>query len=511
MLAQGGNNEGVVGIIPRPDPGICLLIGRIFDDSGWQENSIIYEGVEWCVDEGARVINMSLGSLEKFNVAEQLYQAVWNEGVLVVAAAGNEGTGDKSYPASYENVVSVGAIDDQNQRAPFSQYNDKVDVVAPGKRVFSTSTLESLVLRTAQGGDSYVALFLQYSPKLNTTLTNDNGNDNDDKNDDYSLVLVDCGIGGDSECQDADGKACLIERDEVISFVDKAESCQNGGGALAIIYNNVSGDFAGTLGRIRPNLHIPVVSLAREDGLLLKARLLESTETTTTTTTTLSMTTLPYGYETLDGTSMAVPHVAGIAAKIWAARPSCTNAQIRESLLSSAKHLGEGGEGSRNDEYGNGIVQAIDAYQYLLANFEEPCGDLVAPTPAPSMSGGGNDNDGNDDNDGVGDRSEGSEGEDGNDEGCRASFARCDSNADCCSNLCRLVISSDGSDEVYGVCRSVAKTTSRYKLANDRGGAAGRRGTGGRRLEQQQQQQPPPPPNKRRRRIRGGHNETPTS
>jgi serine protease len=66
------------------------------------------------------------------------------------------------------------------------------------------------------------------------------------------------------------------------------------------------------------------------------------------------------GYELLDGTSMASPHVAGAAAKIWAARPQCTNKQVREALEKTATDLGAPG---RDDLFGHGLVQVKSAYQ----------------------------------------------------------------------------------------------------------------------------------------------------
>jgi serine protease len=65
------------------------------------------------------------------------------------------------------------------------------------------------------------------------------------------------------------------------------------------------------------------------------------------------------GYESFDGTSMASPHVAGAAAKIWAARPQCTNKQVREALEKTAKDLGATG---RDNKFGHGMVQVKSAY-----------------------------------------------------------------------------------------------------------------------------------------------------
>ena len=77
--------------------------------------------------------------------------------------------------------------------------------------------------------------------------------------------------------------------------------------------------------------------------------------------------TIPGGYATWSGTSMATPHVAGVAALVWSHFPECTNNHIREALIQSATDRGSPG---CDDEFGFGIVNAEAAYDYLLAN---PC------------------------------------------------------------------------------------------------------------------------------------------
>mgnify|MGYP001091549797 CR=1 FL=1 len=70
------------------------------------------------------------------------------------------------------------------------------------------------------------------------------------------------------------------------------------------------------------------------------------------------------GYEAWDGTSMAAPHVSGVAALVWSANPAWTNVQIREALIATARDLGDPG---RDIHYGYGLVQAYDAWKLLTA------------------------------------------------------------------------------------------------------------------------------------------------
>jgi serine protease len=214
IVAQGGNDEGIVGVIPS-NKGMCLLISRVFSDAGGgQATSEINKGVEWCAANGARVITMSLTTTSASIAQQELIQnLVLNNNILVVAAAGNLGNTSYSYPASYSEVISVGAVDLARNPAPFSQFNHQVGLAAPGVGVLSTMP-----------GNSY-------------------------------------GI--------------------------------------------------------------------------------------------------------LSGTSMATPHVAGVIAKIWAARPQCTNQQVREAVEKTALDSVYNGT---DDRTGHGIVQVKDAYQVREMN-----------------------------------------------------------------------------------------------------------------------------------------------
>lgn len=133
----GGNDQGVVGVIRNGE--VKLHIVKIFDNDGaWTYSSNLIEAVENCAAEGSTVVNMSLGSSYFSQAEDDAFTRIYNQGVLLVAAAGNDGDGGKSYPASYSSVMSVAAVDQNNDRAYFSQYNDEVDIAAPGVDILST-------------------------------------------------------------------------------------------------------------------------------------------------------------------------------------------------------------------------------------------------------------------------------------------------------------------------------------------------------------------------------------
>jgi serine protease len=360
IVAQGRNDIGVVGVIPE-NTGICMLIARVFPDgNGQQSTSNILQGVEWCADNGARVINMSLGSGESSVSEEDLMSQLYSEGILLVAAAGNDGDSTLSYPASYPEVVSVASIDVDLQQSPFSQFNSEVDICAPGSNILSTVPVFGIFDIDNVGAGGYEAELMQNSQGLGYVTGGD---------------LVSCGLGF-QVCVGASGKICLIERGTT-PFGEQAQNCQSGGGIGALIYNSAGNSdvLFGDLGPILV-ITIPVLGIARSAGLELLS------------VSSIKIDTMA-GYRSLNGTSQAAPHVTGVAAKIWAARPECTNVQIREAIEQTARDLGANG---RDNIYGHGLVQAEVAYQYLL-DLPPPCGvtDTTAdpsapPTIAPTRS-----------------------------------------------------------------------------------------------------------------------------
>ena len=204
------NNEGVVGVYP----GVDLHIVKIFNDQGaWTYASDIITGIQQCANAGANVVNMSLGGGGASNAERDAMQGFVDDGIMLVAAAGNSGNSSLSYPASYDAVISVAAVDSAENRASYSQYNSQVEIAGPGTAVQSTWPTNT--------------------------------------------------------------------------------------------YNSIS------------------------------------------------------------GTSMATPHVAGAAALVWSFFPSCSNEQIRAAMNITAKDRGAAG---KDNLYGHGIVQARDAYDYLNAN-----------------------------------------------------------------------------------------------------------------------------------------------
>ncbi len=140
IAAMGGNKNGVVGISRHGQ--LKLHIVRVFgDDNAWTWKSTLVAAVETCVDAGANVVNMSLGGPNYSKFEDETFTRIVNkENVLLVAAAGNGGNTEYTYPASYSAVMSVAATTSNYELASFSQRNDQVDIAAPGVNILSTGT-----------------------------------------------------------------------------------------------------------------------------------------------------------------------------------------------------------------------------------------------------------------------------------------------------------------------------------------------------------------------------------
>jgi serine protease len=135
IIAAADNDIGVVGV--APDVGIHVV--DVFGNFGFAYASALIDAAYSCRDAGAKVISMSLGGPLYYEFENAVFTELLNvNGILSVAAAGNSGDSSYSFPASYDNVLSVGAVDEFKQLAFFSQFNDRVNIVAPGVGVLST-------------------------------------------------------------------------------------------------------------------------------------------------------------------------------------------------------------------------------------------------------------------------------------------------------------------------------------------------------------------------------------
>ncbi|WP_036206520.1 S8 family serine peptidase [Novilysobacter arseniciresistens] len=348
-IAAQDNASGVVGVNTGNN---SLYIVKVFDGEtcGWSYSSDLVDAANRCAAAGAKVINMSLGGSFSSQTEATAFQNLYDNGVLSIAAAGNDGNTRHSYPASYNSVVSVAAVDQNKVVADFSQQTDQVELAAPGVGVLST--VPQVSATASVDGASYIVSGLEFTHQGSA-----------------SGALVNGGL-----CTSAGswaGKVVLCERGD-ISFADKVNNVYAGGGAAAVIYNNAAGGFSGTLGTAGPA--IPAVSMSQADGQYLVANKLGVNGTVSTVPDNQGN-----GYAYYDGTSMATPHVAGVAALVWSANPTWSNQQVREALAVTAQDLGAAG---RDNAYGWGLVQAKAALDELNGGGTDP-----GPDPTFAVTG----------------------------------------------------------------------------------------------------------------------------
>ncbi|MGL5693175.1 MAG: S8 family peptidase, partial [Peptostreptococcaceae bacterium] len=139
-IAAKKGSTGVVGVAPEAN----LIILKALDKTGGGKVEWIINAIDYAISKKVDIISMSLGASKSI---PQLYDAIKravSKEILVVCAAGNEGdnanpnTDELAYPGGYNEVISVGAVDQNRSAAKFTNSNKEVDVVAPGVNILST-------------------------------------------------------------------------------------------------------------------------------------------------------------------------------------------------------------------------------------------------------------------------------------------------------------------------------------------------------------------------------------
>ncbi|MCM2423834.1 S8 family serine peptidase [Streptomyces sp. RKAG293] len=153
---SGGRYKGVA-------PGVQLLDGKVLDDSGFGDSSSIVSGMQWAVDQGAKVVNMSIGGGDDLDI-DPMEEAIarLSGKALFVVSAGNTGNGAHTInsPGSAPAALTVGAVDKQDQFAPFSSCGptatgeSKPDLTAPGVDITAALTTEN----TEPSGNGYTTM-----------------------------------------------------------------------------------------------------------------------------------------------------------------------------------------------------------------------------------------------------------------------------------------------------------------------------------------------------------------
>lgn len=135
--AAANNGIGIAGVAGATW-GVQIMALKVLDGSGIGTDSQAAEAIKYAVDNGARVINLSLGDPLPTPAIERALEYAAAHAVLVVAASGNSGIYGVYYPARYDTALAVGAVTPDNERAYFSSFGPELDLMAPGVAIYST-------------------------------------------------------------------------------------------------------------------------------------------------------------------------------------------------------------------------------------------------------------------------------------------------------------------------------------------------------------------------------------
>ncbi|MEH7119519.1 S8 family serine peptidase [Neobacillus vireti] len=342
IIAANGKIKGVA-------PEAKIVAYRALGPGGGGTTEQVLAAIEQAIKDKVDVVNLSLGNDingPDLPISLALNRAV-DKGIVAVAASGNSGPNvwTVGSPGTASKAISVGA---------------------------STPTMEipSLLIEGSR---------MRIQPLDGSA----------DWDIDRSLELADGGMGKKEELTDVQGKLVLIKRG-TITFTEKAKNAREAGAKGVLIYNNLSGSF---MGNLETPLTIPVGALAKGDGVILQkkinhhgvtARVLVSEErdrladfsSRGPVTGTWEIkpdivapgvainSTIPGGYLSLQGTSMAAPHVAGACALIKQAHPDWSPLQIKAALMNTAKPIGPNPRALyRTYEQGAGRIQVDEAIE----------------------------------------------------------------------------------------------------------------------------------------------------
>jgi len=357
-IAASNNNSGVVGVAPD----VRLWALKVLDDTGSGSSENVIKAVDWIIAKKAAlggnwIANLSLGSPQSSELERAAFGRGAAAGILFIAASGNDSTAaipaPVSFPAGYDGVVAVGAIDDAKALASFSNQGPQIDVVAPGVEVLSTLPIGNGVIAwLAKNNVTYGGAGLTGAKRGRVTGQ-----------------YVYCGLGNPNEIPaSVAGKIALIKRGE-LRFGEKAKNAKEAGAIGVAIFNHDTSAMNWTL----INAEDPATSLyewpvtiglTKADGELLAQQ----------AGGTITIANEADDYGVYSGTSMASPHVVGAAALLWSVAPNAKPAEITAALVATATDLGAPGH---DNVFGAGLINVVAAMKRLAP------GSLDQLTPAP--------------------------------------------------------------------------------------------------------------------------------
>ena len=163
---ETNNTEGVAGIAYHAK----ILPVKVMSFLGFGLDSWIIRGIRWAADNGADVINLSIGGGAPSQALESAVDYAYEKGVTVVAASGNDGFSEVDYPAAFENCISVGAVQYDKLLTAYSNYGEALDLVAPGGDLDEDQNGDGYGDGVLQETFTYLGLFWGYMFSTGTSM-----------------------------------------------------------------------------------------------------------------------------------------------------------------------------------------------------------------------------------------------------------------------------------------------------------------------------------------------------
>jgi subtilisin family serine protease len=369
IAAIGNNSAGITGV----NWYASIMPLRIMGSFGVADTANIIEGISYAVDNGAKVINASWGGGD---FSQALYDAISHandQGVLFVAAAGNGGDdaiGDDNdaspfYPASYDlpNIISVAATDHNDNLGDFSNYGaTSVDVAAPGvfirssvptigydptvNTLFSENFDSGLGNWTSWGTNDLWGISSTFSTSSPNSLADSPVGNYLDSTESYITYNTPFNLLDKFAYLDIQLR-CDLQFLPNFDFLCIGGDLGGGNGFLPVYLLNWDGWFSGSTYGVFTNYVVDVSPLgdlstsvnigfnlysdssANDDGVYIDD----------VTLNTQDLVIEGYGYNSFDGTSMAAPHVSGLAGLILARYPTITLQELKDRILNTVDSI----------------------------------------------------------------------------------------------------------------------------------------------------------------------------
>ena len=160
----------VTGLILLTAPECTIMPIRAFDENGVSDQFTLTKAINWAINHGADIINLSFGTSILDVPLMEAFEDAHNNGIIMVAASGNDSSNVPLYPASLDHVIAVGSVNASDSVSVFSNYGDHLDLVAPGENVYSA--LSGEYAWGTWSGTSFAAPFVSGTIALMQALNN---------------------------------------------------------------------------------------------------------------------------------------------------------------------------------------------------------------------------------------------------------------------------------------------------------------------------------------------------